>query len=250
MGRFATTAETYRRFREPYPAGFFALIADGLALDGHQALIDLGTGPGVLALGLRPYVGSILGVDPEANMLAAARSDAAAAGIELPLIAGRTEDLPDDIGTFDIITIGRALHWMDRAATLPVLERILAPGGAILICGTSPVKDARNPWFEAFEAVNLAYSARKTTGWKEVYENWFIDTPFAEGETIEHEFTQMITPEALFERLLTRSSTSPAVLGDRLESCRADVMSALAPYFPGGPRTETLKAKATVYRRR
>lgn len=250
MGRFASTAETYRRFREPYPPAFFALVADRLALGGHEALIDLGTGPGVLALGFKPYVGSILGVDPEPNMLAAARSDAAAAGIELPLIAGRTEDLPADLGPFDLITIGRALHWMDRAATLPVFERLLAPGGAILICGTSPVKDARNHWYEPFDAVNLAYSSRKTTGWREIYENWFNETAFAETEVIEHEFTQSITPEALFERLLTRSSTSPAVLGDRLESCRADLMAALEPYFPDGARSETLRAKANVYRRR
>ncbi|SHF22870.1 Methyltransferase domain-containing protein [Kaistia soli DSM 19436] len=250
MGRFASTAETYRRFREPYPAGFFALIAERLALDGHEALIDLGTGPGVLALGFHPYVGSILGVDPEPNMLAAAREDAAAAAIELPLIAGRTEDLAADIGRFDLITIGRALHWMDKATTAPVLDRILAANGVILICGASPVKDERNPWHQAFEAVNLAYSSRKTTGWDAVYASWFDGTPFVETEAIEHVFTSPISPEDLFERLLTRSSTSPAVLGDRLDACRADLMAALEPYFPDGARMETVKARANVYRRR
>ncbi len=250
MGRFATTAETYLRYREPYPPGFFSEVATRLDLEGDEALIDLGTGPGVLALGFRPYVGSVLGVDPEPAMLAAARIEAAVAGIALPLIALRTEDLPADIGRFDLVTIGRALHWMDKDATVPVLDRILAPGGAILICGASPAKDGRNPWQEAFEAVNLAYSARKETGWQAVYAHWFDETPFAEVELIEHEFTQTITPEALFERLLTRSSTAPDMLGERLEACRGDLMAALAPFFGTGSRVETLVARAGVYRRR
>ncbi len=250
MGRFATTAGTYLQYREPYPPGFFALAAERLAMKGDERLIDLGTGPGVLALGFQPYVGSILGVDPEPNMLAAARIEAAVAGVALPLIALRTEDLPADIGRFDLVTIGRALHWMDKASTAPVLEHILADGGAILICGASPAKDERNPWHEAFEAVNLAYSSRKETGWAKVYASWFDATPFAETEAIEHVFTHTITPEALFERLLTRSSTSVAVLGDRIEACRADLEAALRPFFEGGAREETLVARANVYRRR
>ncbi len=250
MGRFATTAETYLRYREPYPPGFFALAAERLGLNGKERLIDLGTGPGVLAIGFQPYVGSILGVDPEPNMLAAARIEAAVAGVALPLIALRTEDLPTDIGRFDLVTIGRALHWMDKASTVPVLDRIVAEGGAILICGASPAKDERNPWHPAFEAVNLAYSSRKETGWAKVYAGWFDETPFTETEMVEHAFTQKITPEALFERLLTRSSTSVAVLGDRIEACRADLMAALAPFFEGGPCEETLVARASVYRRR
>jgi SAM-dependent methyltransferase len=35
--------------------------------------VDLGTGPGLLALGFAPYVGRIVGVDPEPAMLEAAR---------------------------------------------------------------------------------------------------------------------------------------------------------------------------------
>lgn len=250
MGRFATTAETYLRFREPYPPAFFALVAERLGLRGDERLIDLGTGPGVIALGLRPYVGSILGVDPEPNMLAEARANAAAACVELPLFAGRTEDLPADIGRFDLVTIGRALHWMDRAATIPVLDRILGPGGAILICGASSARDGRNPWITPYEDVIRRYSGRKTLSWAAIYDGWTNGTSFAEVDVIECPFTQTITPESLFARLLTRSSTSPAVLGDRLDACRVDLMEAIAPHFPEGRREEILVARANVCRRR
>src|ERR1700759_5559632 len=111
MGRFATTAEFYEQYRPPYPAEFFHAVASKLKLDKRHALIDLGTGPGVLALGFAPYVDRAVGVDPEPAMLAAARAAAVRAGTEVTFIEGKAEDLPESIGSFDVVTIGRALHW-------------------------------------------------------------------------------------------------------------------------------------------
>lgn len=250
MGRFETTAGTYARYREPYPAAFFAEIASRLGLRGNETLIDLGTGPGVLALGFRPYIGSILGVDPEPNMLAAAAAAARSEGIALPLLAGRAEDLPSDIGTFDVVSIGRALHWMNRPATLEVLDRILKPEGAILICGARVERSDDNPWRETVERLIHAWAPGAASGWSAVYEGWFDDTPFVPDGVVETRFLHPVTPEALFERILTRSSTSPAVLGDRIDACRAELTAALEPFFPKGARDEVLVAKADIFRRR
>ncbi|MBN9431051.1 MAG: class I SAM-dependent methyltransferase [Bosea sp.] len=249
MGRFETTAGTYERFREPYPAAFFAKLADRLALGGSERLIDLGTGPGILALGFAPYVGSVIGVDPEAEMIAVARANAAEAGVALPLIHARAEDLPPDLGPFDLITIGRALHWMERGPTIAVLERLLTADGTILTTGSAPAKDGCNPWLETMERVSHSWAPHDERVLS-VYRTWFDDTPFQEVEEITHVFSETVTPEHLFARLLTRSSTSPAVLGDRIEACRAELLAALAPFFPEGSREETLIARATVIRRR
>jgi hypothetical protein len=51
MGRFATTAALYEDLRPPYPPAFFRSVAEKFALYGQSALIDLGIGPGLLALG-------------------------------------------------------------------------------------------------------------------------------------------------------------------------------------------------------
>ena len=92
----------------------FARWRKGSRSQKQHALIDLGTGPGLLALGFAPYVGRIVGVDPEPAMIAAATEAAARASQALTLIEGKAEELPADIGSFDVVTIGRALHWMDR----------------------------------------------------------------------------------------------------------------------------------------
>src|ERR1700752_1050428 len=118
MGRFATTVPLYEDFRPPYPAEFFRDVADRLGFSPRHALIDLGTGPGLLALGFAPYVGRIVGVDPEPAMLAAARQAAARASQALTLIQSQAEDPPADLGSFDVVTVGRALHWMDRDSAL------------------------------------------------------------------------------------------------------------------------------------
>src|ERR1700752_4160856 len=121
MGRFATTASTYAARREPYPPAFFAAAANGLRLTGREALIDLGTGPGLLALGFAPYVGRVVGVDPEPAMVVEARRAASRTSVPVTIIEGRAEDLSRDAGAFDLVTIGRALHWMNRQATLAAL---------------------------------------------------------------------------------------------------------------------------------
>ena len=51
----------------------------------------------------------------------------------LSLIQARIEEF-SSARAFDFITIGRALHWMDRTAALPVLEQIVSHRGRILIC--------------------------------------------------------------------------------------------------------------------
>ena len=54
MGRFATTGALYEHLRQPYPAEFFRAVADKLGLTKTHSLVDLGTGPGLLARGCAP----------------------------------------------------------------------------------------------------------------------------------------------------------------------------------------------------
>src|SRR5215468_7376596 len=102
MGRFASTVPLYEELRPPYPPEFFRSVAQRLKLSKQQALIDLGTGPGLLALGFAPYVGRVVGVDPEPAMIAAAREAASREGVDFTLIEGRAETLPDTLGSFDL----------------------------------------------------------------------------------------------------------------------------------------------------
>jgi SAM-dependent methyltransferase len=256
MGRFASTVGLYEELRPPYPPAFFREAAEQLKFSRQHALIDLGTGPGLLALGFAPYVGRAVGVDPEPGMLAAAREAAARAGIDLTLIEGKVETLAPDIGAFDVVTIGRALHWMDRTATLKRFEELVARDGVILICASSTASDGRNPWLDEYTAARRAWSAPQL--WAESGTGnpgrrdptpFFKDSPFRLAEVIRTEGRHTIDVRDLARRVLTFSSTSPEVLGDKVEAMLADVEQCLLPFSEDGVITEAFVAGAQVVRR-
>jgi len=153
MGRFASTVAYYETARPPYVSAFFDTVALDLGLDGSERLLDVGTGPGILALGFAPYCRDVVGVDPEPGMVEAARAAGHTAGAAMRFIEGRFEDAATTLGAFDIVTIGRAIHWLDPEPARMALERILAPSGRVLVCGATSAKDGRNPWLETFNAV-------------------------------------------------------------------------------------------------
>jgi SAM-dependent methyltransferase len=256
MGRFASTVALYELLRPPYPAAFFRRVAEALKFSKQHALIDLGTGPGLLALGFAPYVGRITGVDPEPAMLAAARNAAERIGQELTLIAGKAEDLPDDIGHFDVITIGRALHWMDRTTILQSLERLLAPNGVVLLCASSAAADDRNPWLESYTAARRewAQDLREGAGGRaerlhRELAAFLTGSPFHFVETISAEASHDMSVADMARRMLTYSSSSPALLGDKIEPMLRDVEARLAPFAHDGVVAEVLVATAHVLRR-
>ena len=257
MGRFATTAEFYEQFRPPYPTEFFRTIAQKLQLDRRHGLIDLGTGPGVLALGFAPYVGRVVGVDPEPAMLTAARVAAKRAGTEVTFVEGRAEDLPDDIGSFDIVTIGRALHWMDRNALGPQFARLVGPGGAILVCASFSARDGRNPWLEEYDMARRRWSDEQLLSASRKGEHAHRNPADVLGplgfdvvETISVETAHEVSAADLARRVLTYSSSSPAALGDKADAMLADIEARLSPFSRDGVLTETLMSAASVARRR
>lgn len=256
MGRFASTVALYEGLRPPYPPAFFREVALRLALDRRHALIDLGTGPGLLALGFAAYVGRIVGVDPEPTMLAAAKAAAERASQTFTLIAGKAEDLPDDIGRFDVVTIGRALHWMDREATLARLERLVAPEGVILVCASFSATDGRNPWLDDYNSARRVWS--KESLWSESSSGarthrdvagFFGGTRFHAAELIRVETCHQISVSDLARRVLTFSSSSPDVLKDKVETMLRDVEQRLLPFSHDGRITEVVATTAQQVKR-
>ena len=248
MGRFASTVDHYERARQPYGPAFFAAVARRLPLGPGYRLLDLGTGPGLLALGFAPHVGAVWGVDPEPAMLAAARRNAAAAGIDLRLVAGRAEDLPADIGAFDVVTVGRALHWMEPAATRDALHRVVAPAGVVVVASASTASDGRNPWIPAYEAARARWSGRIDRAKFGEREAYFGGTRFRPDGEVRVEAEHRVPLATLAERILSMSSTSPDAVGEDVDALRAEAERALTPFAVAGSVVETVVARAELFR--
>ena len=69
---YAGSAQYYERGRLPYPADLADRLASALGLDGSGRLLDVGCGPGIIALRLAHVFDDVVGVDADRQMLAQA----------------------------------------------------------------------------------------------------------------------------------------------------------------------------------
>ncbi|MFI1766568.1 class I SAM-dependent methyltransferase [Streptomyces sp. NPDC020800] len=131
---FAGTAPYYARGRLPYAPGLVPRLAEVLGPDGTGRLIDVGCGPGTLALPLSPLFDEVVGVDPDPGMLAeAARRAAAGTGAgTVRWVRMRAEDLPAGLGAFTVAVFAQSFHWMDRDRVAATVFGMLGPGGALV----------------------------------------------------------------------------------------------------------------------
>ncbi|ADI10695.1 3-demethylubiquinone-9 3-methyltransferase protein [Streptomyces bingchenggensis BCW-1] len=131
---FSGTAAYYRRGRLPYAPGLADALADALQLDGRGRLIDVGCGPGILALSLAQLFHEVVGLDPDSGMIDEAGREAALAGVadRTRWVRARAEELPAGLGTFTVATFGQSFHWMDRDLVAATIKGMLRPGGALV----------------------------------------------------------------------------------------------------------------------
>ncbi len=246
MGRFASTVAYYESARPPYGAAFFAAVAEQLGFDRSQRLLDVGAGPGILAIGFKPCCREVIGVDPEPGMVEAARATAERAGVAVKFIEGRFEDAAAKLGAFDIVTVGRAIHWLDPEPARAALDRALARQGRVLVCHASSVKDGRNPWLETFSNVRDRWKGDRPS---RDHDTFFADGQFTRTGTIRVEGTYAIPVERLVERVLSMSTSSSERLGDEVPLMKTAMRDALTPFSSDGMIEDIVEARAEVFER-
>jgi demethylmenaquinone methyltransferase / 2-methoxy-6-polyprenyl-1,4-benzoquinol methylase len=137
-------------------------------------VLDVATGTGAIARGMVARYGCrVVGVDQSPQMLDGARARIARAGladrIELRLGSAETLDLPE--GSFDALTTGYLLRYLDDPLeTMSALLRLLKPGApfALLDFAVPPNPVARGLW-HVYTGVGLPVLGRLVSkGWADV----------------------------------------------------------------------------------
>ena len=127
------SAPYYAQGRLPYAPGLADRLAETLRLDGEGRLVDVGCGPGILALALAHLFAEVVGVDPDAGMLEEGDRRADAAGIDnVRWLRARAEAIPTELGPFRVATFGQSFHWMERERVAALVLGLLEPRGALV----------------------------------------------------------------------------------------------------------------------
>ncbi|HVO03349.1 MAG TPA: class I SAM-dependent methyltransferase [Candidatus Cybelea sp.] len=250
--RFRSAAAHYRTGRPAYAALLFARVAERIGLAQRHAVLDLGCGPGPLAIGFAPFAGSVTAIDPEPEMLRSAAAAAADCGMVIRFIEASSYDIGPAFGRFRLVTIGRAFHWMDREETLRRLDQMIEPGGAVALFRDRHLVVPDNAWHDAFDAVLEKFGGddpvrteRKSPN-RPKHEAVLLDSPFCRLERI-GVVERRHTPSAHFiDRMLSFSSTSPQMIEGRVEAMVAELEAALAPYAENGIIAEVVESEALI----
>jgi len=120
------------------------LLAEA-SVSPDQKALDVCTGTGDIALGLKAAGARTIGVDFSLPMLRIARRRCKALGISMPLLAADGLQLPFVDAEFDRVTIGYGLRNLpDFKAALLEFQRVTRPGGRLLVLDFG--KPAQRTW--------------------------------------------------------------------------------------------------------
>ena len=111
-------------------------IHEALGLPTRSRVLDVPCGSGRLALGLANWQYRVTAIDQSAELIEAARHEAAQRGLELELRQGDMRHLPED-GSFDgAVCFWNSFGYFDDAGNLEFLRavsRSLKPGGRLAL---------------------------------------------------------------------------------------------------------------------
>jgi SAM-dependent methyltransferase len=249
---YSGSAPYYARGRPPYSRELAPRLREALGLDGTGRLLDVGCGPGTLALELAPLFAATVGLEPDAEMLREAERRARESGCTgVRWVSGLAEELPAlGLGSFRLVTFGQSFHWTDRERVAESVYDLLEPGSALaLVVHTvpgRPTPDGPGPPpipHDAIRAVVERYLGPRRRVGKGFY------TPHP--DRFEHALarTRFGVPDVVFcpgradlvqdvdgvlANFLSTSWCAPHHFGERLASFESEVRALLERASPSG----------------
>lgn len=253
--RFQSTVPYYQRYRLAYPGRLVARVAALAGLNPGDPVLDLGCGTGMLAVGFAKLGMAVTAMDPEPDMLAVCAQEARAAGVTVSLRRGGSYDLTPEMGTFRLVVMGRSFHWMDRAATLGMLERIVPPDGGVALFHDAHPPVAENSWFKVMREVQDRFGRsqephiQERRGGHARYEPFLFASQFTRLDGLSVTIRQALSTEDLVGRAFSMSTCSREKLKDRAEEFAQALRAALQELSPDGTFLEVAELVALLARR-
>jgi SAM-dependent methyltransferase len=228
-------------------------LAEHLHLDGRGRLLDVGCGPGTVALLFAKRFENVIGLDSDAGMLGQAQRAAAEEQItHASWVQMRAEELPGALGTFRLISFAQSFHWMDRSRVASAVREMLDANGAVVqvdLWHTNPpnqvapsgpyppipeaaIDELRRRWLGPDRRAGQGFRNTSPDG----EDALFQEAGFAPEELV------VVPDDRVLERsvedvvawVLSTSSTAPHLFGDSLDDFIRDLRYLLLDVSPAG----------------
>lgn len=130
--RFSNRVENYVKYRPSYPPDIIPFFENIFSLKFDQRIADIGSGTGLFAELLLHKGYSVTCIEPNPEMRKAAEDKL---GHYPGFLSRKHQAEHTDLksSSVDLITVAQAFHWMDPVATKTEFQRILKPGGHIVL---------------------------------------------------------------------------------------------------------------------
>jgi SAM-dependent methyltransferase len=152
--------------RTPYAPALYDFLLE--QVDGRGRALDLGCGPGKIAIALADHFADVVALDPSAPMIEAGIAADCGRHANIDWVQQTAEAFQSEAG-FDLVAAGTSIHWPDHAVVFPKLADWTATVAVITGDAPSPHPCGEAAW-TAFLIRWLARMAERTPEVRKPYD--------------------------------------------------------------------------------
>ena len=233
---FKSAAAYYARYRPGYPQELIAQLAEATGVTETSRVLDLGCGPGTVAIPMAAHAGEVVAVDREPRMIGELRELGPA---NVTAVEASAEDVDESWGGFQLVTAGRSFHWFDAEL---VLARLAAMTPAVALIGDHLHESEARMRTLAVAAELIGQPTTRTKAFD--YAATLRASAFSNVEVISVTVEHVWTPDELIGLAYSMSVSAPELFGDRRAEFEERIRTELA-----GEHREPATSDAVVGRR-
>lgn len=260
VGLFEGTARYYFKYRPHYPSEIYHDLIERFRLSNQSKILDLGSGPGIISIPMSEMGLSVIAIDPDVEMITEGLKIQKERGI-IGILWGLGDDTTLELLNLpkvNLCIMGASFHWTNREELLKKLDNMIGDGGAVVVLSSGVTEWTSNVdnWNQVVNSVVQKYLGPKRRAGSGIYDHppkrhqeVLAESTFCSIEILEYSKIVNRNSDEIIGLTLSKSYSSPAQLGDKIENFKADLKRELLKLKPSEEFRSEEKFEVIIARR-